>query len=365
MTSPGRSPPTGTTTTTQHRASTHQLPPLALLVYPITLLVGSLYSTISPTARGFRADPSQHHHPAPLAPSLATDVNLASPPESPVNYFARKNNIFNLYFVKIGWLWLTAAFAILVVSQRVYRSPPSAPSSVHQAKQRRILQASARYATATVAWYLMTQWFFGAPVIDRGFLVTGGRCEKIASAAGDITSSTRVEMAVSAAACRTAGGTWTGGHDVSGHVFMLVLATAVLVVEVLGVVGVDNLWGAVACGGGADDSKKKDGEGEDVGEAGDAGLNSVQVWSVRFVLGVAGLGWWMLFMTAIWFHTWLEKVFLSLSLSLSVSWFTVADVSTVVWVGDCLGHRVYHLLPTAKGPCVEECRGDSWSLRYF
>jgi hypothetical protein len=31
-------------------------------------------------------------------------------------------------------------------------------------------------------------------------------------------------------------------------------------------------------------------------------------WTLRLVWGVVGLGWWMLFMTAIWFHTWLEKV---------------------------------------------------------
>lgn len=322
MTSPGKSPPpTNTTTTPQHRASSRQLPPIALLVYPITLLIGSLYSTISPTAQGSRADPSQHHHPAPLAPSLATDINLSSPPDSPVNYFARKDNIFNLYFVKIGWVWFTVAFVALILSQRVYRSSPVSPSSVQQGTQRRILQASARYAAATTEWYLMTQWFFGPPVIDRGFLVTGGRCEKIASAAGDITSSARVEQAVSAATCRTAGGAWTGGHDVSGHVFMLVLATAVLGGEILGVVGVDNLWGVVSCGGTEDAKEKKDGAGE--GGSAD-GLNKVQVWTLRFVLGVAGLGWWMLFMTAIWFHTWLEKVLSLLSPFCSFSSFTVS-----------------------------------------
>lgn len=307
MSSPGRPPSTTTTTTT---TTTTQLPPLAFLIYPITLLIGSLYSAISPTAQG------SHRHSAALAPSIAADVNLQSPPESAVNYFARKDNIFNLYFVKIGWAWFTVAFATLLVSQRVYRAPPSSPSSIQQAKQRRLLQASGRYVAATAAWYLMTQWFFGAPVIDRGFVMTGGRCEKLASAAGDITSSARVEQAFSATTCKTAGGAWTGGHDVSGHVFMLILATAVLAMEVVGVVGADNLSVVVSCG---DDAKeKKDGE-----DTAGGGFSKAQVWALRFVLGVAVLGWWMLFMTAIWFHTWLEKVLsdslvLKLLLSFSV-----------------------------------------------
>lgn len=302
MTSPGRPPSTTTTTTT---TTMTQLSPLALVIYPITLLIGSLYSAISPTAQGSRQN---SHHSAAMAPSIASDVNMHSPPGNAVNYFARKNNIFNLYFVKIGWVWFTIAFVTLLVSQRVYRAPPSAPSSVQQAKQRRLLQASARYMVATTAWYLMTQWFFGAPVIDRGFIMTGGRCERIASAAGDITSSARVEQAFSAATCKTAGGAWTGGHDVSGHVFMLVLATAALAMEVVGVVGAENLVAVVSCGG--DDAKEKK-DGEDTAGAGAAGggeFSKAQVWALRFVLGVAVLGWWMLFMTAIWFHTWLEKV---------------------------------------------------------
>lgn len=321
MTSPGRPPSTTTTTTT---TTTRQFPPLALVIYPITLLIGSLYSAISPTAQG------SSHHSAALAPSIAADVNMhESPPESPVNYFARKNNIFNLYFVKIGWVWFTIAFATLLVSQRVYRAPPSSPSSVQQAKQRRLLQASARYTVATTAWYLMTQWFFGAPVIDRGFVMTGGRCERIASVAGDITSSARVEQAFSAATCKTAGGAWTGGHDVSGHVFMLVLATAVLATEMVGVVGADNLAAVVSCGGDDDAKEKKD--GEDTACGGGSELTKTQVWALRFVLGVAVLGWWMLLMTAIWFHTWLEKVTYPRDASSGFFLFSGADI--VQWSG--------------------------------
>ncbi|EYE94337.1 putative inositol phospholipid biosynthesis protein Scs3 [Aspergillus ruber CBS 135680] len=285
-----KSPPSTPTTTPPPKthASSHQIPPIALIVYPITLLVGSLYSSISPTAR------FPHAHPAPLAPSIATDINLSSPPESPVNYFARKDNVFNVYFVKIGWLWLTLAFASLLISQPVYRKTATSSG--------RLTQATVRYALATTAWYLMTQWFFGPPVIDRSFVITGGGCERVASGvagaaqaatgAGEVAA---LESVLTAAACKAAGGKWAGGHDVSGHVFMLVVVTGVLVCEGVGVAG-DAICKALSFSTGEEGNRKD----EDEGEKG-------RVWVLRFVLAVAGLGWWMLFMTAIWFHTWLEK----------------------------------------------------------
>lgn len=151
----------------------------------------------------------------------------------------------------------------------------------------------------------MTQWFFGPPVIDRSFVVTGGGCERIvggvagaaqaATGAGEVVA---LESVVTAAACKAIGGKWAGGHDVSGHVFMLVVVTGVLGAEGVGVAG-SFLGRALGLGSSATDEadgKEKDGNAE-----------KGRVWALRFVLAVAGLGWWMLFMTAIWFHTWLEK----------------------------------------------------------
>jgi len=34
----------------------------------------------------------------------------------------------------------------------------------------------------------------------------------------------------------------------------------------------------------------------------------IRVWSRRLVMGVVALDFWMILMTAIWFHTWLEKL---------------------------------------------------------
>lgn len=239
-----------------------QPPSTVLLVYPATLLLGSLFSVLSPTAR------------QPPDPTEAQS--------HPINYFARKDNIFNVLFVKIGWIWFTLAFAALTLSYT-----PSANRGTRQA------QAAARYALATVAWLMTTQWFFGPAIIDRSFLVTGGKCESVLAELGDLQGEKGVIGAgvdegfgvyLTAAACKAAGGTWRGGHDVSGHVFMLVLVTAVLGFEMLGV---------MQTGDSAEDKVEDD---------------SVKTWTLRFVGGIIGLGWWMLLMTAIWFHTWLEKV---------------------------------------------------------
>jgi hypothetical protein len=247
------------------------------------------------------SDPS-----APLAPSLAADLHLS---ESPVNYFARKDNIFNLYFVKIGWVWLTVAFASLIFFQPAYNL--SSPSQTQQQTRiRRSLQAFLRWCLATTVWYLMTQWCFGPAIIDRSFIVTGGKCQQALNQmakAGLENPSVQLETMFTAAACKAAGGAWRGGHDISGHVFMLVLATAVLTFEAVGA-------GAVA----APSSTAREGEGRErkasdpnTPSAGDqdAAFGVGRTWSMRLVWGVVILGWWMLFMTAIWFHTWLEKVF--------------------------------------------------------
>lgn len=281
--------------------------PAALLIYPATLLLGSLFSVISPVARATRQSSSLlPPSSAPLAPSLAADLHLS---ENPVNYFARKNNIFNLYFVKVGWLWTTAAFASLLLFQPAYRASSSLSQAQQQTRVRRALQALLRYAIATTIWYLMTQWFFGPAIVDRSFVVTGGKCEEVMDRAEKMDlgerPSDQLETLFSAAACKAAGGAWKGGHDISGHVFMLVLATAFLAHEAVGA-GAFSAFSPSTRADGESGRERKASDPVVSGEEVDSGL--ARKWSLRLVWGVVGLGWWMLFMTAIWFHTWLEKV---------------------------------------------------------
>ena len=110
-------------------------------------------------------------------------------------------------------------------------------------------------------------------------------------------------------ACKIAGGAWTGGHDISGHVFILVLGGAFLGMELLPVF--------MARRGLKDERvvKRRDGDlgkvdsvvvgGEDIHGETESMMEKVGRWTPTIV---AGLNWWMLLMTAAYFHTWFEKV---------------------------------------------------------
>lgn len=248
--------------------------------------MGSLYSIISPTARPSKTSDQ-------TTPLTASDTSTPSHP--PVNYFARKDNMFNVYFVKVGWAWTTLAFVSLLLTQPLHTNS----SSLHL-RGRRTLQALLRYAIVTVSWIVTTQWFFGPAIIDRTFTLTGGKCENLNPAGASAGALEELKLVVTATACKAAGGTWRGGHDVSGHVFMLVLASAFLAFEALG---------ASSPGSSATaDVKEKQDNGETSTERAETKDCPVRIWALRFVWAVTLLSWWMLFMTAIWFHTWWEKV---------------------------------------------------------
>jgi hypothetical protein len=292
-----------------------------LLIYPLTLILGSLYSVISPTARPSQSDPLKVAIPADPTISGSTD---------PVNYFAKKNNIFNLYFVKVGWAWLTLAFVILLITQPAFISASTISSTINSLdsgnnsvtkaeasasstptttptlspRPRRVFQALIRYAIATTAWILTTQWFFGPAIIDRTFALTGGKCEAIqrelaSGVAAQEAPIVDFTLALSAAACKSAGGAWRGGHDVSGHVFMLVLATAFLAFETLG---------SSSCSQPSLSFEVVDNHHNEKEIATAREVSWIKKWSLRFIWSVTVLDWWMLLMTAIWFHTWFEKV---------------------------------------------------------
>ncbi|ETI27692.1 hypothetical protein G647_00141 [Cladophialophora carrionii CBS 160.54] len=255
-----------------------------LLVYPVILALGSLFSILSPIA----APPSE-----PLTPGIASDLN--APHFHHANYFAGKRNIVNVYFVKFGWFWTTLAFVLLQIT-------------IRPANQRHYVQTGLRYALVTLSWFLTTQWFFGPALIDRSFTITGGHCEP------QIVNTTGLKEAVdmsrisSGLACKVAGGRWRGGYDISGHVFMLVLSSAFLLYE-LHIFDRDSSHPSVSPQAAArlahdmtEEERKAVGGWETETQA------RIRIWSRFFVYAVVLLDFWMLMMTAIWFHTWLEKL---------------------------------------------------------
>lgn len=122
---------------------------------------------------------------------------------------------------------------------------------------------------------------------------------------------------VTAQACKAVGGEWRGGHDISGHVFILVLGSLFLGLEVLpALVGAKGLREERMVTG--RDGSVGRAEGEMIGESGGEGRE----WKtgIGAPLVVAGLSWWMLLMTAAYFHTWFEKVTGSLILCID-AWY--------------------------------------------
>ncbi|KAF4119302.1 Inositol phospholipid synthesis and fat-storage-inducing TM [Geosmithia morbida] len=250
---------------------------IVLVAFPVILLFGSLFSVLSPTTRD-----APYDHVA--------QAHVQDPAVAP-SYFARKSNVFNVVFVKQGWAWTTAAVLLPVLT--------------HPAMAATRVRVVARWAAVTAWWFFVTQWCFGAPLIDRGFLWTGGECEAVAE---DIAEgSAGLGGMVTSVACKAAGGKWKGGHDISGHVFLLVLSTLMIVSEVG--------WAVLRYSGYAADTRavvKADGsveaaEAEAVTPAGEGRGRTWLGVGGQFASAVVALNLWMVLMTAIYFHTWFEK----------------------------------------------------------
>lgn len=106
--------------------------------------------------------------------------------------------------------------------------------------------------------------------MDRLFTATGGSCEL--SDSDNVVSTSKV--------CRGKGGSWSGGHDPSGHVFLLTLSSTVILFE---------FWQTLKAI-----------------RAGDIRLSqSKKSWAV---LVIQALNYIMLFFTCVYFHSFGEKV---------------------------------------------------------
>lgn len=229
------------------------------------------------------------------------------PPELAPSYFAQKRNLLNVWFVKLGWFWTTLSLALFVATHASF----AAQGLSTQAALQKRLRAAGRWVAATTVWVGTTQWFFGPPLIDRSFRLTGGACEiQRANKAGIVDLSPREEI-FTAAKCKVSGGTWSGGIDISGHVFLLILGSALLAFEIMPVVF--HRYGIV------DDRAVVLENGEVVfahQTAGSAAIKSQKAaakatstgLAIKFIAVVLAIMCWMLLMTATFFHTWSEKL---------------------------------------------------------
>ncbi|PTB66256.1 alpha-galactosidase [Trichoderma citrinoviride] len=288
---------------------------IALGIFPAILVFGTIFSLISPDVRASAYDHvSQSHHQDPsIAPG----------------YFARKNNIFNVIFVKRGWGWITFAFVFSLLMQPTGKAPPAVVLA-------RRIRAGVRWAAVTGWWFFVTQWFFGPPIIDRSFRWTGGKCE-LAQREVSVGAGTVKEM-LTAVACKAAGGKWKGGHDISGHVFLLVLGTAFLMQEVgwpalrfSGWLGEER---SIVMSDGAVKNASVESETAVGHGAGEPAFNI----GGKTAIGFIALSLWMLLMTAIYFHTWFEKFTGLLA--------AIIAIYTVYYVPRALAANELHYFPT-------------------
>lgn len=175
---------------------------------------------------------------------------------------ADKDGFINVYFVKIGWFWTTLVSLLCII------------------RYSDVLHHWKRYVLISLWWVMFTQEFFGlTPLMDLIFLYSGGACSfdifevsdneailngnfhettfrrsrglkrllkwlhngngsdnlKDAITSLIYSNSTKFDVALneeiielskairSSSSCAKVGGHWVGGHDPSGHIFLITL----------------------------------------------------------------------------------------------------------------------------------------------
>lgn len=125
----------------------------------------------------------------------------------PRTYLSRSDNLFNVYFVKMGWAWtLAMTTPFLCLTSFVICCGD---------RNRFIRNHLSRIFVATVFWFIWTKLF---NVVES----TYGRCN--------------YKGYNSKSACLKAGNFWQG-FDISGHAFILIYSSLVLIEEARTIIG--------------------------------------------------------------------------------------------------------------------------------
>ncbi|ODV94371.1 hypothetical protein PACTADRAFT_76976 [Pachysolen tannophilus NRRL Y-2460] len=234
----------------------------------------------------------------PLIIILGQLIHIFSVQEEINNFFTDKKNFINQIFVKKGWFWTILVYLIICFEKFISNKNDLKP----------ILKSIGRILILTLWWVFFTQWFFGLPIMDKVFLNTGGECSNIPGynilgKKGNIDSNIFMKIeqrlfakndklneeqdfyrtnVLGSKSCRYYGGQWSGGHDPSGHIFLLVLGSILLAFEYLLLF-----------------SQKK----------------TLQKMKHHLTIGkistitLISLWLWMLLMTSVYFHSFVEKLF--------------------------------------------------------
>lgn len=295
--------------------------------------------------------------PAPIQNGVEGSTNLGPippsillPPHHALNYWANRKNIVNQIFVKKAWLWTTIAWLFQLfllrlapasgaatptstvgaapsrasarVGSRIdHKKQDDASSATEAAAAQATITSPVsisvlRYIVATSAWLLFANWFFGPPLSERILTATGAVCVPSSnpgqSPVEDLYCRTRTPLSSSshpalfssssAASLKTSKSIramWKGGHDISGHTFIMVLSSLLLLEDVAPYLAA--LLGRSAIGRILFPNKVP----ADVART---RWDAKAYAAVGASVGLVGLWSWMLLNTAIYFHTPQEKI---------------------------------------------------------
>ncbi|KAK7024122.1 inositol phospholipid synthesis and fat-storage-inducing TM-domain-containing protein [Favolaschia claudopus] len=192
------------------------LSPHAFYSISAVVLAGTAYSIVYNTYLD-TSDPLIGHLPHPL---------------SGTHSWANSRSPLNLYLVKQAWSWTSMAHFL------AWSTGPRTSRSVANLT---------RYVTATLWWIFLTVWFFGPPIFERIVLATGGQCVLTPPLAPPMLLPLRycldrslfsldmhlMPSPVSNAHRQRTNPRLRGGHDASGHVFLLTMSILLLVQQIL------------------------------------------------------------------------------------------------------------------------------------
>ncbi|BGP16729.1 hypothetical protein JCM10213_009147 [Rhodosporidiobolus nylandii] len=280
-------------------------------VLVLTALGGTAWSVISTSSAttAFRS-----RLPATTLTRLTSSASAFPVPSLP--YFADKRNGLNQLFVKRSWGWVTAVFLVLSLALYLFHphhpaTSATSPSSTTSAEKKRapavrpttahLLACLRRYLLATLFWFYLTQatWFgtrLGPSVAHRILRSSGAVCVPAALSSGGGLHADGPNEA-SAPVCTGARGEyWRGGHDVSGHAFMMTHAALFLFELLLPLL--PSLFPSLFAASPS------------------AARNAPQSRRAHPVVALVGyaatavliLCWWMLLMTSLFFHSPAEKL---------------------------------------------------------
>ena len=261
-----------------HPYTLHEL--IILSLYHLTTLISHiLHALVSLVSSSSSVAAS-----APSEPTTKTVLGGTG------GFFGNKHNVLNTVFVKEGWFWVSLLALVqlwtlcrpLVTKAATTNNDDdntsdSAITETHRTAwtckdvfyKSEPLRFLVRYAIVSLWFIFFTQWFFGLPIMDRVFVLTGGSCiDKSQTLASEIAFQN-----VSSKQCKAMGGSWDQGYDPSGHLFLISQASLFLWYEILG-----------PC------------------------IRSKQVfWLARVTVVFMTVFWWMMVITNIYFHSFLES----------------------------------------------------------